>query len=150
MAYLWATEIQVQNFLAASKSNITIDASGNFPEASAQQLENFAVWEIETFLSLVWKTPFAVGDIDSNLKLLAALYTASKIGEVVSGQALGDVAGWTRAYKNTVFQQMGRLILLADDTSISGGEMRDPVPSKSDRLIHMKARDMSAGQPERF
>ena len=122
--YKWTNTEVIQLYLSGASSTIQIgdpsDGSKAFAEESSRLLENEAVFEIESFLSIIWKVPFPLDDIENqddkeidntDLGSMAAKSTASKIGVMSVGSALGQIPYWTYRFKNEIYAQCQRMVL---------------------------------------
>ena len=179
MAYLWTEQSVIQSYLDGEKSSIQIQEEGqpvdvvkNFARDTAIQLENEAVFEVATLLSMAFiadpSNADTAGEIDVDvlgdsplgfkpegdsatpgtycpryLSLLTAKLTASKIATVRLGSSLSSLPNWIRAYKNEIFSQIQRLVVNSDCVSVKGLQLREDF-DLADVLMRMKTREHSA------
>ncbi len=141
MAYRWATEEQIQNFLD-SESTIVIgdDAADNYSTATAQQQENLATYDVEMFLSPGWEIPLPTGD--TYLELLAAKLTAAYVGTSRFGASFGNIATeWATRYKSEVWSALSRMIANQDNITIAGAIKK--TMTLEQRLLAAKTREQA-------
>jgi len=143
MSYLWTNTNEIQIYLDTEGTiQIQVDDSDpgddgvvgglaqgeTFKLASARQLENEAVYEVATFLSMAFESTADSGggiysatplgfDVDScpaYLRFLVAKFTAAKIGIIRFGSGQGNLPHWITEFENDVFAQLRRLVMNAD------------------------------------
>lgn len=141
MAYRWATEEQIQNFLD-SESTIIIgdDATDNYPTATAQQQENLATYDVEMFLSPGWEIPLPIDD--TYLELLVAKMAAAYIGTSRFGASFGNISTeWATRYKSEVWSALSRMIANQDSITITGAVKK--TMTLEQRLLAAKTREQA-------
>lgn len=141
MAYRWATEEQIQNFLdSASTIVIGDNAAKNFPTVTAQQQENLATYDVEMFLAPGWEIPLPTGDI--YLQLMAAKLTAAYIGTSRFGASFGNISTEVATrYKSEVWSALSRMIANQDSITIVGAIKK--TMTLEQRLLAAKTREQA-------
>jgi len=142
MPYIW-TDITTINFYLDSDSTIVVGDVGvnigNFSDTASELMENDAVFNIETILSITWCRPLPTDNLD--LQRMAAKLTAGMIGLTRVGSTVGTQPSWAQVYKNEVFAQCIRMVMNAETMSLKDAQLQKPLPPIQDRLIRSKLRD---------